>query len=45
MGAEHGWTTKSIKYLAELYNAWQKPRQAEEWQARLPVEQDTTAKD
>ncbi len=35
----------TIRYLANLYDAWGKPEQAAEWRAKLPTEQEAVAKD
>ncbi len=32
-------------YLADLYDAWGKPEKADEWQAKLPTEQEAVASD
>ena len=34
-----------VRYTIELYEAWGKPEQADEWRARLPAAQGATASD
>jgi serine/threonine protein kinase/Flp pilus assembly protein TadD len=42
LGEEHPDTLDSLNKLIELYEAWSKPEQAEQWRAKLP---DSQAKD
>jgi len=35
LGGEHPHAVESMKNLAELYEAWEKPEKAEEWRAKL----------
>ena len=45
LGDEHGQTKRVVGYLADLYDAWDKPEKAAEWRAKLPTEQDAVASD
>ena len=38
VGDQHDWTTQARKALVALYDAWQKPAQADEWRARLSAQ-------
>jgi len=43
LGDEHGQTKRVVGYLADLYDAWDKPDKATAWRAKLPTEQDAVA--
>ncbi len=45
LGGEHEQTKRVVGYLADLYDAWDKPDKAAEWRAKLPTEQDAVASD
>jgi non-specific serine/threonine protein kinase/serine/threonine-protein kinase len=38
VGPEHPQTAKAARNLVELYEAWNRPAEAEQWRSRLPVE-------
>jgi hypothetical protein len=42
-GPDNRRTVAVVRGLLELYDAWGRPDQAAEWQARLPTTQPTTA--
>jgi tetratricopeptide (TPR) repeat protein len=39
LGDTHPHTIESLNNFIELYEAWNKPEKAEEWRAKLPLEQ------
>ena len=45
LSLDHDQTTRVVGYLADLYDAWGKPKLAAEWRAKLPTEQDAVASD
>ena len=42
-GDEHEQRRRVVGYLADLYDAWDKPLKAAEWRAKLPTVQDAVA--
>jgi hypothetical protein len=44
LGEEHSDTLRSMNGLINLYDAWGKPEQAEQWRAKLPSKEDTEEK-
>jgi len=42
LGEEHPDAAKSINRLVELYEAWNKPEEAEKWRAKLPQTENTS---
>jgi hypothetical protein len=41
LGGTHSHSVESLKNLINLYKAWIKPEQAEQWRAKLPLEGNT----
>jgi tetratricopeptide (TPR) repeat protein len=44
-GSDFENTTAVTEWLADLYDAWGKPRLAAEWRAKLPIEQEAVSAD
>ena len=42
LGDTHPHTKESLNNLIELYEAWNKPKEAEEWRAKLPQTEAVT---
>ncbi len=45
LSSDHRHSTMVVGFLADLYDAWGKPKGAAEWRAKLPTEQDAVASD
>ena len=45
LSSDHEQTTRVVGYIADLYDAWDKPDKATEWRAKLPTEQDAVESD